>query len=67
MVIKMIPAKEYMVVSKNNIAELVNDVNRYIAVGWQPQGGISVALVPTWDREERSDGYESEYCQAMVR
>ena len=63
---------EYRVISKTDISEVIELVNDLINDGWQPQGGVSVAIqtykVPS------SEGYlpdstESEFhfIQAMVR
>ena len=63
----MIPAKEYMIVSCESKSALRDDVQKLIAVGWQPQGGVSVAVMPSWDKNNEPDGYDTEYIQAMVR
>ncbi len=63
----MIPVKEYKIASGDSESELLVDIEKALAVGWQPQGGISVYAVPTWNNHNESDGYEVKYFQAMVR
>lgn len=44
---------EYVILAQDDIAHLITLVNKYIGMGWRPQGGVS--------------RHEDIYHQAMVR
>lgn len=46
----------YGILEANSTAKLVEQVNQYIAQGWKPQGGVTLAI----------DQGNWTYCQAMV-
>lgn len=49
---------EYRIVTHYNAFSLAQRINEFIAGGWAPQGGVSVAISP---------GGGELYAQAMVR
>ncbi len=53
----MEPKPEYTVVTKNNLDDLIDEVNRMIEIGWIPTGGIAV--------KEGAD--HDHYLQAVIR
>jgi hypothetical protein len=56
----------YNVLCQQTVSQLVEEVNEYILLGWQPIGGISVSNFEMRDR----DGdliIGSEYVQALVK
>lgn len=63
----MIPVKEYQIVSDDSKDGLSLKVEKALAVGWQPLGGVSVVSIPAYDRHNEPDGVNLEYSQAMVR
>lgn len=48
---------EYIIISLYNYRDVINSVNNYIKEGWQPLGGISIALY----------GEKTVYAQAMIK
>lgn len=56
--------QEYRVVSaENKVERLVKEVNKLIAAGWQPLGGVSVSHAYDADDEKMKE----LYAQALVR
>lgn len=37
---------KYFVVTGNDDCDLSKKINEYLAHGWQPQGGVSVVVIP---------------------
>lgn len=54
---------EYMILHRDNSADLAEEVNRAISNGWKPLGGVSVAMAPL----SEADTYHLVYVQAMIR
>lgn len=52
-------AKEYRVVRGYKPAKLEEDVNWYLANGWNPVGGVAIAVNSTTG--------ETEFAQAMIK
>lgn len=63
----MIPVKEYQILSGDSKGGLLLKVERAIGVGWQPTGGVAVAVIPELDDGNEPADFNMEYCQAMVR
>ena len=69
-------AKKYTVCEADNVNHLIQRVNEKIGEGWQPSGGVSVALDIDMDglgdghlpnRISDMDNAFTIYAQAMVR
>jgi hypothetical protein len=52
-------AKEYRVICSYKPGKLEEDVNRYLANGWNPVGGVVIAV--------SSNTGEPEFAQAMIK
>jgi len=46
---------EYFVIESSNLADLISQINKYLAAGWRPKGGIACT----------ANGHV--FCQAIVR
>lgn len=57
---------EYQIVDADDLDELVEKVNKAIAEGWQPVGGVAVSHWPC-DNHKFDNAFYWEYLQAMTR
>jgi hypothetical protein len=53
---------DYRIFESNDRIELCERVKEHIELGWQPQGGVNVVMVPGGIL-----GPDREYSQAMVK
>lgn len=49
--------EKYLVIQGTSIAHLAEQVNEYMAKGWQPSGGVVIG----------NPGNQNQYCQAITR
>lgn len=57
---------EYIIISFEDLLKLLDAVREKLADGWEPQGGVSVAM--SFDTNDRLPRYvKYHFAQAMVR
>lgn len=57
---------KYAVISNDQLSQLEEEVQKFINMGWKPQGGIAISTHVYTDRGDGEVCSKTEYLQAII-